>query len=108
MDAPINSDAVLDAIRKLFDSGTWWIYKGKTVREFEERFARAHDCKYGVSVCNGTVPLEILLRALGIGRDDKVILPAYDFYSLPKSVNNTGATPVWRRTSAARLRRWMR
>ena len=95
MDAPINSDAVLDAVRELFDSGTWWIYKGKTVRQFEDRFSRAHDSRYGVTTCNGTVPLEIVLRALGIGTGDKVILPAYDFYSLPKSVSNTGAIPLF-------------
>jgi len=95
VNAPANSDLVLDAIRELFDSGTWWIYKGKTAREFEERFARSHDSSYGVSTCNGTVPLEIVLRALGIGRGDRVVLPAYDFYSLPKSVSNTGATPIF-------------
>ena len=95
MDAPINNDAVLDAVRQLFDSGTWWIYKGKTVKQFEARFASSHGGRYGVSTCNGTVPLEIVLRALGIGRGDRVILPAYDFYSLPKSVSNTGATPLF-------------
>lgn len=95
MDGPLNSNAILEKIQELFDSGKWWIYKGKNVRQFEERFAHAHGSKYGVSTCNGTVPLEIVLRALGIGNGDKVILPAYDFYSLPKSVVNTGAIPIF-------------
>ncbi|ETW96413.1 MAG: hypothetical protein ETSY1_26720 [Candidatus Entotheonella factor] len=92
---PVNSNDILQAIYDLFDSGNWWIYKGDVVRAFEARFAQAHDCAYGVSVCNGTVGIDIALKALGIGPGDRVILPAFDFYSLPKSVLNTGATPLF-------------
>ena len=95
MDWPVNSDDILKAIHDLFDSGNWWLYKGDVVRAFEARFAQAHDCAYGISVCNGTVGLDIALKALGIGPGDRVILPAFDFYSLPKSVLNTGATPLF-------------
>ena len=95
MDWPVNNAEILKAVHDLFDAGTWWIYKGETVRSFEARFARMHDCAYGVSVCNGTVAVDIALRVLGIGPGDRVILPAYDFYSLPKSVLNTGATPLF-------------
>jgi len=95
MSWPPNNEAILAAIRGLFDSGQWWIYKGEAVRELEQAFARAHDSRYGVSVCNGTVALEVVLRALGIGPGDKVVLPAYDYYSLPKSVSNVGASPLF-------------
>ncbi len=95
MDWPVNSADVLKAIHDLFDAGNWWIYKGDVVRAFEARFAQAHDCTYGVSVCNGTVGIDVALKALGVGPGDRVILPAFDFYSLPKSVLNTGATPLF-------------
>ena len=95
MEWPVNSGEILESVQRLFASGTWWVYKGDTVREFEGRFAAAHDCEFGVSLCNGTVGLDIVLRALGIGPGDKVILPAYDYYCLPKSVSNVGATPVF-------------
>src|SRR5690348_5105025 len=88
MNWPPNNQAILEAIHGLFDSGQWWIYKGDAVRELERAFADAHASRYGVSVCNGTVALEVVLRALGIGSGDKVVLPAYDYYSLPKSVSN--------------------
>jgi dTDP-4-amino-4,6-dideoxygalactose transaminase len=95
MDWPVNNGDILKAIHALFDAGTWWIYKGEVVRTFEARFAQAHDCAYGVSVCNGTVGIDVALKVLGIGPGDRVILPAYDFYSLPKSVLNIGATPLF-------------
>ncbi|MHC4212547.1 MAG: DegT/DnrJ/EryC1/StrS family aminotransferase [Planctomycetota bacterium] len=95
MDWPTTNKEILSAIGKRFESGDWWSYKGKSVSDFEKRFAEFHDCKFGVSVCNGTVPLEIILRGFGVGQGDKVILPAHNFYSLPKSVSNVGATPVF-------------
>lgn len=95
MDWPVNSEAALDSIRNVFDYGSWWHYHGPTLRDFETRFANAHDCSYGVGICNGTMAFDTLLRGLGIGSGDKVILPAYDFFSLPKSVSNVGAAPVF-------------
>jgi len=95
MEWPVNNKDILNAIDKLFATGKWWLYKGEKVFEFEKRFAEFHDAKYGVSTCNGTVPLEIILRALEVGKGDKVILPAYNYYSLPGSVSNRGAEPVF-------------
>jgi len=95
MEWPLNNKEILEAIEKLFSSGKWWIYKGKEAFEFEKKFAAFHNSEFGVSACNGTVPLEIVLRALGIGKGDKVILPAYNYYSLPGSVSRTGAEPVF-------------
>jgi dTDP-4-amino-4,6-dideoxygalactose transaminase len=95
VDWPPNNPAILDAIHRLFESGNWWIYKGEAVRDFEQRFAEAHGCRFGISVCNATVALDVILRALGIGPGDRVILPAYDYYSLPKSVANVGAGPLF-------------
>lgn len=95
MNWPPTNPAILDAIHRLFESGNWWIYKGEAVKELEQRFAEAHGCRFGVWVCNATVALDVILRALGIGPGDRVILPAYDYYSLPKSVANTGASPLF-------------
>ena len=61
---------------------------------FAENFSAYLGCKYGISVTNGTVSLEIILRSLGIGYGDEVIVPAYTFYSTLASVGMTGAYPV--------------
>jgi dTDP-4-amino-4,6-dideoxygalactose transaminase len=95
VDWPPHNDAILQAIRESFEAGNWWIYKGEAVRDFEQRFAKAHGCQFGVSVCNGTVALDVILRGLDIGPGDRVVLPAYNYYSLPKSVSNVGATPLF-------------
>jgi perosamine synthetase len=43
----------------------------------------------------GRVALYAILRALGIGRGDEVILPAFTCVAVPNAVLYTGATPVY-------------
>ncbi len=44
---------------------------------FGDRFARLHEVRYALPVANGSVAIEIALRALGIRPGDEVIVPAY-------------------------------
>ena len=60
---------------KVFRSGKWWY--GEKVREFEAKFAKFQNAKYGVTCCNGTVAIELALRTLGIQAGDEVLVPAY-------------------------------
>ena len=92
---PPNCNAIKQSIKDAFDSDRWWIYRGDNVKEVERAFAKSHDCDYGTSVSNATLGLEVILKALGVGNGDEVVLPAYDFYSLPKIVLNVGAKPVF-------------
>jgi dTDP-4-amino-4,6-dideoxygalactose transaminase len=92
---PPKSEEIEKAFAEIYSSGDWWRYTGERVRKLEREFAGSHHCRFGVSVCNGSVAIDIALKALGVKPGDEVILPAYDFYSLPKSVLNVGATPVF-------------
>lgn len=75
---------------------TGWISSaGKYVTEFEQKFAEYCGCKYGVAVCNGTVALHLALVALGIGKDDEVIIPDFTMIATAFAVCYTGATPVF-------------
>ena len=75
---------------------TGWISSsGKFVTQFEEQFAVYSDCKYGVAVCNGTIALHLALLALGIGKDDEVILPTFTMIASAFAVCYTGAKPVF-------------
>jgi len=67
---------------------------GADVAEFERRFASFVDAKHCVGVGNGTDALELVLRALGVGQGDEVILPANTFIASALAVARTGATPV--------------
>jgi dTDP-4-amino-4,6-dideoxygalactose transaminase len=92
---PPQTDQMQKAFTEIYSSGDWWKYTGERVIRLEREFPRSHDCRFGVSICNGSVAIDIALKALGIKPKDEVILPAYDFYSLPKSVLNVGAVPVF-------------
>lgn len=92
---PYQNPKVLEALKAIYESKDWWRYKGKKADLLEKEFAEFHDSKYGVSVCNGSVALDIIFKAIGLQKGDEVILPAYDFYSLPKSVSNFGAKAIF-------------
>lgn len=92
---PPQTDEMERAFSEIYSSGEWWKYTGDRVKKLEQEFPQLHDCTFGVSVCNGSVAIDIALKAMDIKPEDEVILPAYDFYSLPKSVLNLGATPVF-------------
>ena len=100
---PPRSRDVEQAFAEIYSSGDWWKYTGERVRKLEQEFPRSHDCSFGVSICNGSVAIDIALKALGVKPGDEGILPAYDFYSLPKSVLNVGATSVFVDVTAGNL-----
>jgi len=62
---------------------------------FGQRFAALHGARLGLPVANGSVAIEIALRALGVRPGDEVIVPAYTFISTATSVLMVGAVPVF-------------
>jgi dTDP-4-amino-4,6-dideoxygalactose transaminase len=62
---------------------------------FGKRFAELVGVRFGLPVANGSVSLEVALRALGIGAGDEVIVPSYTFVSTATSVLMVGAAPVF-------------
>jgi dTDP-4-amino-4,6-dideoxygalactose transaminase len=101
--------ALLDVLR----SGNWWHYsQGEAVgparerdgvslkprskvAEFQEAFARFQGAKYGMACANGSVALEVALKALGVGPGDEVIVPAYTFVATASAVLMVNAVPVF-------------
>ena len=51
------------------------------VARVERDFAAYQQCRFGVAMANGTVTLEVGLKASGIGPGDEVIVPAISFIS---------------------------
>ncbi|MEW6666750.1 MAG: DegT/DnrJ/EryC1/StrS family aminotransferase [Thermodesulfobacteriota bacterium] len=62
---------------------------------FGSRFAELHNAAFGFPVANGSVAIEIALRAVGIEPGDEVIVPAYTFVSTATSVIMVGGIPVF-------------
>ncbi|HEX7871594.1 MAG TPA: DegT/DnrJ/EryC1/StrS family aminotransferase [Sphingobium sp.] len=68
---------------------------GTRGRAFERAFAEYIGAPYALSLANGTLALELALRALGIGPGDEVIVPARSFFATVACVVAVGATPVF-------------
>jgi dTDP-4-amino-4,6-dideoxygalactose transaminase len=65
------------------------------VKKFEIEFANYIGVKHIMSCANGTDSLEILLKALGIGEGDEVIVPAMTWISTAEAVSAIGARPIF-------------
>ena len=83
-----------EALERVLKSGVWGTL-GNEVLKFVERFSAYQNATYGLAVTNGTVSIEITLRALGIGYGDEVIVPPYTFNATASAVLFLGATPVF-------------
>jgi dTDP-4-amino-4,6-dideoxygalactose transaminase len=68
---------------------------GDAVERFEDEFARYCARRHAVGVANGTDALELILRGLGVGAGDEVIVPTNTFFATAEAVCNVGATPVF-------------
>ncbi len=67
---------------------------GEEVSRFESEFAEYCGVASAIGVANGTDALQLACRALDIGADDEVIVPAMTFASTAFAVSLTGARPV--------------
>jgi dTDP-4-amino-4,6-dideoxygalactose transaminase len=64
------------------------------LQEFEKQLAAFTGARYALGVGNGTDSLHIILRALGIGPGDEVIVPSHTYIASAASIHFSGATPV--------------
>lgn len=71
----------------------WFTNDGPYVREFEKRIAEHLGVKHCVAVANGTLALEIAVRALGLRGE--VIVPSYTFIATAHALWWQGITPVF-------------
>lgn len=91
---PIADEKEWNAVRSVLESDSWWRNTGTQVKLFEKEFAKYQGCKSGLALSNGTVSIEIALKALNIGCGDEVIVPDFTFYSTVSAVLAVGAIPV--------------
>lgn len=90
MHAEVRAD--LDAAcRRVIDSN--WLILGQEVERFEAEFATYCDARYCVGVGNGLDALYLVLRALGVGPGDEVIVPANTYIATWLAVSYAGALP---------------
>jgi perosamine synthetase len=73
---------------------TWISSNGKYIPMFEEKFAEFCQTKYGIACNNGTTAIHLALEALGIGKNDEVIIPTFTMIATCNAVIYSGAKPV--------------
>ncbi len=70
------------------------IAQGPRVSAFESAMARRIGVRHAVAVSSGTAALYLVLRSLGIGPGDEVIIPSYVCFALCNAVYHSGAVCV--------------
>lgn len=80
------------AVARVLDSG--WFVLGGEGAAFEDEFAAALGAGHAVGVASGTDAIELVLRALDVGRDDEVVTQANTCVPTVAAIERAGATPV--------------
>ncbi len=87
-----NREVFKKYVDEIFDRG-WLTNDGTLVSEFEQRVAEYHRVKHCVAMCNGTIALEIAIRALEL--KGEVIIPSYTFIATAHALHWQAITPVF-------------
>jgi dTDP-4-amino-4,6-dideoxygalactose transaminase len=85
-------DVLMRRIEDILDRG-WLSNNGPMVQEFEKRVEQYLGVKHCVAMCNGTIALEIAVRALGLSGE--VIVPSYTFVATAHALQWQEITPVF-------------
>ena len=93
---PVWDERDVQAVTEVVRSGRWggFPYPGPKTAELAKKFAELQGGGYAVPMINGTVTMEVALRAAGIGWGDEVIVPAYTFQATASAPMAAGAIPV--------------
>lgn len=84
-----------DAVREVLLSNKVNYWTGNECRQFEKEFAAWVGVDHAVALANGTLALDLALKALGIGPGDEVVVTPRTFIASVSCVVNAGATPVF-------------
>jgi perosamine synthetase len=90
---PLLNGNELKYLAECIETG-WISSEGPFVRRLEEGMARLTDQRHGVAVANGSVALDVAVKALGLGPGDEVILPTFTIIACAATVVRAGAIPV--------------
>ncbi len=85
-------DRFLQRVHEMFDRD-WLTNNGPFVQEFEKKLAELLGVRHAVAICNGTVALELAIRALGL--KGEVIVPSFTFVATAHALQWQEITPVF-------------
>lgn len=91
---PCPGDDEVAAVTAVLRSGRINYWTGTEGRELEREYAQILDRRHAIVVANGTLALELALRAFRIGSGDEVIVPSRTFVATAAAVVSVGAVPI--------------
>lgn len=91
---PVIDDETVEAVADVLRSGRLTYWAGPHGRALERAYASSLGRAHGVAVANGTLALELALRAFGVGPGDEVVVPARTFVATASAAVAVGAVPI--------------
>ena len=85
----------IDAVSGVLSSNQVNYWTGGQCRDFELEFAQFCNTKHAISLANGTLALDLALKALDIKPGDEVIVTSRTFIASVSAIVNIGATPIF-------------
>lgn len=92
---PYYAEDEIEAAADVLRSGRVNQWTGTRVVEFQKACAELFQGGHGIALTNGSVALELALRAFGIGPGDEVVVTPRTFVASASCVRLVGATPVF-------------
>lgn len=92
---PSFTEEEASAVQRVLLSNRVNYWTGEETRKFEEEFASYAGCTHAVALANGTLALDVALKALGVGPGDDVIVAPRTFIASISCVVTAGAKPVF-------------
>ena len=92
---PSFSSEEVEAVQKVLTSNRVNYWTGTETREFEKEYAAWCGTMHAVALANGTLALDVALKALGVGPGDEVVVTPRTFIASISCVVNAGAVPVF-------------
>lgn len=90
---PFFTKEEVDAVSRVLLSNKVNYWTGNECRKFEQEFAAWTGCNYAIALANGTLALDLALKALEIGEGDEVITTPRTFLASASSIVSVGAEP---------------
>jgi dTDP-4-amino-4,6-dideoxygalactose transaminase len=91
---PVFAPDEIEVVAAVLRSGKVNYWTGEECRKFEAEYAAAVQRRFGIAVANGTLALELALRAFQIGAGDEVITASRTYVASASCAVAVGATPV--------------
>ncbi|MFC5547921.1 DegT/DnrJ/EryC1/StrS family aminotransferase [Massilia aerilata] len=92
---PSFTDEEATAVQQVLLSNKVNYWTGNETRQFEREFAAWSGTPHAVALANGTLALDVALKAIDIGPGDEVVVTPRTFIASISCVVNAGATPVF-------------